>query len=495
MIKTISSTEEFVRKAKEIHGDKYDYSKAEYVKQPFKTTIICKEHGEFSQKATMHLRGNGCGKCFEKRRGKTRLLTLETIIQRFHETHGDRYDYSLFTSYVNSKTKIPIICRAVDHGVFEQLPYEHSTGSGCPRCAKATVIEKMNKIAKKMREDGTLKSGKKPKSREKFIEDAVAVHGDFYDYSLVEYKRNDVNVMIICNIENHGKFTQLPTVHLCGGGCPKCASKKISDTKIFSQDDAIANFKKVHGNKYDYSRVVYTGNRNKIKIRCIEHNFIFDIFPSNHARGAECAKCAKVSGNAKHKETNQNKRDAGIKPYNFGSKEQFIANAEQVHGKRYDYSKVEYKGILEKIEIICPKHKKSFWQLPTVHIGKKRGCPICGKQISHMSTQWLDSLNVPDQFREYRLPEMKTRPMDGYDPKTNTVYQFHGDFYHGNPILYDENDINRKNGKTYGYLYSRTCEFDQQIRDHGYNLIIMWEYDWLKTFGITKTVRKNKKGA
>jgi hypothetical protein len=86
----------------------------------------------------------------------------------------------------------------------------------------------------------------------------------------------------------------------------------------------------------------------------------------------------------------------------------------------------------------------------------------------------LNSLGI-DYIAEYRLPERPVRAVDGYDPKTNTVYQYHGDYYHGNIFRFDPNDFNKKLNKTFGELYERTLRLDQEIRDFGYNLVVEWE--------------------
>ena len=119
----------FIKKAKEIHGDKYDYSKVEYKNSNTKVCIICPEHGEFWQLPYHHLHGCGCSKC----RSKKMTLTTEEFIERAKEIHGDKYDYSK-TEYVDNKTKICIICPI--HGEFWQIPLNHLQNKGCPYCGK-----------------------------------------------------------------------------------------------------------------------------------------------------------------------------------------------------------------------------------------------------------------------------------------------------------------------------------------------------------------------
>ena len=132
------TTEEFIEKAKEIHKNKYDYSKVEYVNTTTPVTIICPIHGEFQQRPTDHLKGYGCKRCAAIKANESRKLTTEEFIRRARKVHGDKYDYSK-TNYVNNNTKVTIICPI--HGEFYQLPYNHLRGKGCRKCNSLTIDE------------------------------------------------------------------------------------------------------------------------------------------------------------------------------------------------------------------------------------------------------------------------------------------------------------------------------------------------------------------
>ena len=180
----------FIIEAEKIHGKKYDYSKVEYKGTHTKVCIICPKHGEFWQTPRKHLEGNGCPKCCG--RGKT----TEEFIKKAREVHGDKYDYSK-VKYVNIRTKVCIICPI--HGEFWQTPPSHITlKNNCPKCSHQSYKH----------------------TKETFIENAVNVHGDKYDYSKVEYINNRTKICIIC--PKHGEFWQSPNSHLQGRGCPKC---------------------------------------------------------------------------------------------------------------------------------------------------------------------------------------------------------------------------------------------------------------------------------
>ena len=171
------TTEEFIKRAKEVHGDKYDYSLVEYTKPHQKVKIVCLKHGIFEQDPQSHLAGHDCKKCHYEHFNKScKKLTLEEFIKRAKEVHGDKYDYSL-VDYKNGQAKIKIICPK--HGVFEQRPGNHMLGQGCPMCCG------------------------KNKTTEQFIKEAEEIYGDKYDYSLVDYKNSRTKIKLKCNLCNN----------------------------------------------------------------------------------------------------------------------------------------------------------------------------------------------------------------------------------------------------------------------------------------------------
>ncbi len=163
-----------------------------------------------------------------------RKLTTDEFIKRSRDVHGDRYDYSL-TQYNGSKEDVTIICRK--HGEFKQCPSVHLKGGGCQKCANE------------------VKSSKLSLGRDGFIERAKAVHGGKYVYpDDMTYVNNSIDVKIIC--PEHGEFTQTPANHLKGEGCPACAKKSLVKPRV-SKDEFLCRAGEVHGDRYDYSKVVY----------------------------------------------------------------------------------------------------------------------------------------------------------------------------------------------------------------------------------------------
>ena len=127
----VSKNNIFIEKARQIHNDKYDYSKVNYVNSRTKVCIICPEHGEFWQTPHNHLKGYGCAEC-GKEKSHLPKITTEDFIAKSKEIHGNKYDYSK-VCYKTSDTKVCIICP--EHGEFWQSPSNHMNGSGCPKCA------------------------------------------------------------------------------------------------------------------------------------------------------------------------------------------------------------------------------------------------------------------------------------------------------------------------------------------------------------------------
>lgn len=124
------TTEEFIIKAKGIHGEKYDYSKVNYKNAQTRITIGCPLHGDFQQIPNNHITGNGCLKCKGSKISNTKTKPIEYYLPKFQKVHGDKYDYSL--SVNNDSRKIDIICS--QHGIFNQWIQHHIKGSGCPTC-------------------------------------------------------------------------------------------------------------------------------------------------------------------------------------------------------------------------------------------------------------------------------------------------------------------------------------------------------------------------
>ena len=258
----------FIEKARKVHGDRYDYSNVEYKGANEKICIICPEHGEFWQTPSSHISGCGCPKCAAKKMSEINKMNTKGFIEKARKVHGDKYDYSK-TVYVGTNEYVTIVCPT--HGEFKQkASYHLNCLTACPECRKKNI------------------SFKRTKSVTDFINEAKRVHGDKYDYSKVEYKGSNIKVCIIC--PEHGEFWQTPANHLTGCGCKKCGYFIVGDIKRDTKEKFIEKASKVHGNKYNYSKVDYLNNHTKVCIICPEHGEFWQT-PANHLSGCGCPKC------------------------------------------------------------------------------------------------------------------------------------------------------------------------------------------------------------
>ena len=251
------TTEQFIKEARQVHGDKYDYSKVEYINAHTKVCIICPEHGEFWQEAHEHLNGKGCRKC-----AKCYKPTTEEFIDQCKKVHGDKYDYSK-VEYTDSKTKVCIICPI--HGEFWQTPQHLLEGHGCQRCTARYYF-----------------------TQEEFINETKKIYGDKYDLSKTKFINFTTKITFECPI--HGKQTVLPHNFLKGKGCPKCAKKRGASKRIMGLSKFINLATEIHNNKYDYSKVEYVNSTTKVCIICPEHGEFWQR-PTDHLHGHECPKC------------------------------------------------------------------------------------------------------------------------------------------------------------------------------------------------------------
>ena len=252
----------------------------------------------------------------------------------------------------------------------------------------------------------------KTKTTKQFIEEAKLIHGDKYDYSKVEYVNAKTKVCIIC--PEHGEFWQTPDKHINNKcGCGKCGDEIVSKKRAKTIEDFIEKARKVHGDKYDYSKVEYVNNHTNIIIICPEHGEFLQL-PANHFKGCGCQKC----GGNKKLNTNE-----------------FIKRANDVHGDKYDYSKVKYKNIDTKVCIICPEHGE-FWQSPSCHIYRHYGCPVCDE--SHLESE-IRKLLLDNEItftQEYNDKWLDKQFLDFYLPDYNTAIECQGEG-HFKPVRFN----------------------------------------------------------
>jgi hypothetical protein len=349
-----------------------------------------------------------------------------------NDIHHNKYEY---IEIIKCKKDNCFVITCKTHGNFTKKIQNHTLKKqGCPLCSKPA------KLTKNL-----------------FIDRANQIHDSRYDYSLVEYKDNRTNVKIIC--KEHGVFEQSPSNHY-KQNCPVC-SNRVKHTK----EQFIENANKIHNNKYCYDKSFFIDYYTPIEIECIVHGVFIQI-PNDHRNGNGCYKCC-----GKIRTT-----------------EDFIEKANLRHNYLYDYSNVEYKLSRQQITIFCKIHG-NFKQTPNDHLNGC-GCPkCCNGKFSRICIKWLEEIMKRDNiFIQHAGNEGEHSVIcnerrinfDGYCKETNTVYEFYGDFWHGNPNVYSTNDYNSINKKSFGELYNETQERENIIRNNGYNIITIWESEYCK---------------
>ena len=383
-------------------------------------TIICPVHGEFKQRGNSHLKGSSCKKCYEDKRN----LKESDFISICNQKHGYKYLYEKI-GFKSIKKNITITCPI--HGDFEQLASRHIKGQGCRKCSDDS--RRLNV--------------------EDFIKRSNLVHNNKYSYDNMTYLNSQTKIDILC--KEHGYFKQTPNNHLIQKkGCPKC-----NGGFKYTIDDFLTKSIKKHKNKYQYFLDDFDFNK-KILITC-DIGHVFNQLPSAHLRGQGCPVCKKMNS----KYTN----------------DEFVAKSNSVHNFMYEYLE-KYNGSNNEINILCKRCNNVFSQKPRNHIGGN-GCPVCCSNVSKMENKWLDMLNIDIKSRHKSIKiDNKNYFVDAV--VDNNIYEFYGDYWHGNLNKYNPEDINKNNKIKFKDLNKKTIERENILIINGYNVISIWESDFKK---------------
>lgn len=366
-------------------------------------------------------------------------ISKEEFVRRAKNIHGDSYDYSQ-SNYINSTIKIKIVCKK--HGEFTTSPNHHINEQvGCPICSR----KKRNQIV-----------------AEKFFKKVEEIHGNLYSYEKNDVITYSTKLIVTCNI--HGDFKTTINNHIHNkSGCLKCYNETERKSKAFTTEQFIQKAKEIHGDIFSYEKVSYKNSGTKITITCKIHGD-FDVVPDNYInKKSGCPKCSRAKRNSNTKE--------------------FIAKAKTIHSNNeYDYSLVKYTKNKDKVLIWCNACRNSFKQEARLHLSGY-GCQRCGEKyiVSKPETKWLDTYSILDENRQYKIADKINKKkfiVDGFDPISNTIYEFFGDYWHGNPKKFDACKINSRTGTTFGFLYEKTIKRLETLKLLGYNVIFIWEADY-----------------
>ncbi len=448
------SLEKFLIKAREIHNEKYNYDKIEQKDISNKksvVTIACNICSYiWSTTVGAHIGSViGCPDC-----AGHAPWTLERFLTRAIKLNGVKFDYTQIksTDIVNSQSYIPIKCNTCDYQWSPSLANHIYNKSGCLRCS------------------GREKWHYEKWHYEKFIFCAKKIHGDKYNYTFVtreSVENRKSKFLLKCNTCEYTWNTTIETHINSQCGCPRCAGRATWTLEFF-----IEKANEIHQYKFDYSLVTnehIQGSGSRIPLKCNKCEYMWAPSIDRHInKKSGCPRCA------------------GVAPWTSKS---FIEKANKIHQYKYDYSYVtdeSISGHKSKIILKCNTCKNIWYPTIAGHINSKSGCPCCSKSrgYSHAQINRLQSImidqNINIQYAlspegEFKIPSVGK--VDGYCAETNTVYEFHGDFWHGNPKCFDPDDINPVNKKTFGELFNKTIEKDNKIRENGFNLVVKWETD------------------
>lgn len=440
----------FEKRAREVHGDKYGYVDVIYVNVQTKVSIECFIHGMFIQSPKSHLRGLGCKQCGIHRRTKKSYNTQQAFIEKIKKIHNCKYDYSK-TIYTGSANKISIICPT--HGEFEQIAKNHMQGKGCLHCGFERT--------KEARQKQPMKKGPKTKqhTQETFVFAAQQKFGTQYTYEKTIFTSMTEKIIFTCS--THGDCTTKASLFLYSKvGCKQCKLDK--STPNITTDTFVKEAIKIHGEKYLYTNANYVCSATPVKILCKFHGE-FSQRPYVHLKGGGCSKCATT-------------RRANKKIMTF---DQFIGKAQKIHKNKYEYCKNSYSKVNNKLTIVCPFHEE-FEQQGASHL-RGNGCPKCTHRISKPELRWLDLIGIPDtkQCRQpcFYFNKVRYRP-DGFDVNNNTIYEFLGDYWHGNLRRFKPTDFNAIVKKPFQKLHEETFEKFELFKAKGFKVVYIWESDF-----------------
>lgn len=396
----------------EVWGDRWDLSLAYPSTTRDKVTVICRDHGEFVQPANSLVSGIlGCPEC----PGSNARWTQDTFIRAVNRRWDHRWDLSKVT-FTSTKGNVTVLCR--EHGEFlHRAEYLLAGKIGCSKCASNTRL-----------------------TQEEYQSRVLSVWGDRWDLSEVVYESSSSKVKLICR--DHGEFYQTPSNTFAGKiGCNKC----LRDS-VVSNEEYLRKLYNVWGDRWDTSRVVYTGTHNKVILGCREHGW-FDMIAYTSLLGV--IGCFQCNGNSGKRSEDSLKYDA-----------------KQVWGDRWDWTQFRRVSTLEVV-VGCYEHglfRQNYSNMLRGHIG----CVECQKSKTSMKEeelfQYVQRLVEGEaERRKVGLFDSPRMEVDIYIPSRKIAIEFNGLYYHSTRFSTSPYKNSRKIGP---------------LREKGIRLLTVWEDDW-----------------
>ena len=445
---------DFIKKAEAKHGKRYKYfvKDDEDVFYRHDVDMLCLEHDEhFNQNVGNHLSGKvGCPVCTKNKKVKAKSLTQEQFVEKTRQAGFDENWIDLSNAvYVNNVTHVDLKCKR--HNLdFKQKPAQIFKGRlGCKQCLEET-------------------HGIKSRTLDDALEDVSKLLGKYLDLSFIDsYEGYEQEVNVVCKIHESHHTTKWKYLFKGQTPCPECKPARISEGQInkVTLDDYLNSIPEgVDISNFDFSRASYIGTKTPVPVRCKKHGIWFEKTLYSVYRGKNgCPQCLKDS-------------------LSLG-KDEFVRRSELQWGVgRYDYSKVVYTTYMNPVEITCVEHNNTFWQGPESHSLGSQGCRMCDmfgqSKGEHEIKEFLDSLNVNYKHGDRSL--IKPLEVDILIDSHKIAIEFNGSYYHSD-VMKERNYHKVKH---------------DLIEGKGYQLVTVWEYDWINETKreIIKRLLKNLLG-
>lgn len=338
--------EEALARFHETHGDRYDYSRVEYVKSNAKVLILCREHGPFEQIPSAHWGGSGCPTCWFEKQRRTKSMDFETFASRARERFEERYTYdpASWDTHSNMQKKM-LRFWCPEHGQQEMRPESHiASATGCGQCSRERFFD-----TRRLSDD-------------EFAARAREHHGDAYTYERARYQGAFEEVTVTCS--EHGDFSVIATNHLRKQGCPECAKREFTAKRSWSFEGFLGRVTERFGDRFEYDRSSWDDSitmlqHRQIRIRCPEHGWRTQKPMEHLLSPTGCAPCSVIEAGLKRRKNH----------------EEIVAKLKEVHGDLYSYEKAVYTRMVDKIIVGCADHG-DFSIGPSKHL-EGQGCPRC----------------------------------------------------------------------------------------------------------------------
>ena len=370
------------------------------------------------------------------------------------------------------KTEIRLRCTLDRYEWVTTINNLINVGTGCSRCCNTelwTYMKLVTELALLCFPDGT----------PRFL--LLTSEADFNE----NYKGVETRIRLRCSKDGYEWDTTIKNVVHKGSGCSRCSGKE--EWTYQRLQESISNLKFPDGTpkfllltpEADFIRD-FDGVKTRIRLRCNKDQYEWETSINSLINGE--SGCSRCSGKEEWSYLRLQEAILGLK-FPDGSQVCTLEMSEADFLKAY-----EKYGVNTKIHVRCTVDKEHTWS-PRLNdlINNKSGCPHCNTiGYSKAEIEWLEFVMRTEGIYIQHAKNggqilICGRSVDGMCYETNSVYQFHGDFWHGNPVRFDQNKIHPKykeKGLTYGDKYKETLIKDQELRDQGYNVIIMWEAEW-----------------